>query len=66
LADQLAAGPTKALKAIREMCWDSLERGFEEQLRVEALVETDIGHTADHREGVAAFLGKRPPRFTGQ
>jgi 2-(1,2-epoxy-1,2-dihydrophenyl)acetyl-CoA isomerase len=65
LAGELAAGPTKALSAIRKMCWDALETGFAPQLDSERVLQRDAGRTADHREGVAAFLEKRPARFTG-
>jgi 2-(1,2-epoxy-1,2-dihydrophenyl)acetyl-CoA isomerase len=66
LADELAAGPTKALSAIRKMCWDALETGFGPQLDSERVLQRDAGRTADHREGVTAFLEKRPARFTGR
>ena len=39
---------------------------LEEQLEDEAALQGIAGRTADHREGVAAFLEKRPPRFTGE
>ena len=66
LACELAAGPAKALSAIRKMCWDALETGFGPQLDSERVLQRDAGRTADHREGVAAFLEKRPARFTGR
>jgi 2-(1,2-epoxy-1,2-dihydrophenyl)acetyl-CoA isomerase len=65
LANELAAGPTKALSAIRKMCWDALETGFGPQLDSERVLQRDAGRTADHREGVVAFLQKRPASFTG-
>jgi 2-(1,2-epoxy-1,2-dihydrophenyl)acetyl-CoA isomerase len=65
LADELAAGPTKALSAIRKMCWDALESGFAPQLDRERVLQRELGRTADFREGVAAFLEKRPARFNG-
>jgi 2-(1,2-epoxy-1,2-dihydrophenyl)acetyl-CoA isomerase len=65
LADELAGGPTGALSAIRQMCWDALEGGFALQLGRERVLQRDAGRTADHREGVTAFLKKRPARFTG-
>jgi 2-(1,2-epoxy-1,2-dihydrophenyl)acetyl-CoA isomerase len=37
----------------------------EELLEYEALVQEAAGQTADHREGVAAFLQKRPAVFKG-
>jgi 2-(1,2-epoxy-1,2-dihydrophenyl)acetyl-CoA isomerase len=66
LADELAAGPTKALSAIRKMCWDALETGFGPQLDGERVLQRDTGRTADHREGVTAFLEKRQARFSGR
>jgi 2-(1,2-epoxy-1,2-dihydrophenyl)acetyl-CoA isomerase len=65
LAGELAAGPTQALAAIRKMCWEALESGFAAQLERERVLQRDAGRAADYREGVAAFLQKRPARFTG-
>ncbi len=39
---------------------------LEAQLDYEAMLQTTAGQTRDHREGVAAFLEKRPPKFTGE
>lgn len=65
LARQLADGPA-ALGAIRRGAWAALETGFTGQLALEREDQRVAGRTADFREGVAAFLGKRPPRFTGE
>jgi 2-(1,2-epoxy-1,2-dihydrophenyl)acetyl-CoA isomerase len=64
LARALADGP-KALGAIRRLVWDSLDAEWNDQLHAERIAQQWAGHTADFREGVAAFLAKRPPRFTG-
>jgi 2-(1,2-epoxy-1,2-dihydrophenyl)acetyl-CoA isomerase len=65
LATDLASGPTRALAEIRKSCWHALEADFPAQLARDRVVQRAMGHTADHREGVAAFFDKRPAVFTG-
>jgi 2-(1,2-epoxy-1,2-dihydrophenyl)acetyl-CoA isomerase len=65
LAKELAAGPTRTLAEIRKSCWHALEADFAEQLARDRVVQRNVGHTADHREGIAAFFDKRPAVFTG-
>lgn len=64
-AQGLAAGPTRSLAMIRRMTWSAADVSFEEALAAERNNQREAGRTADHREGVAAFIGKRPPNFTG-
>ena len=64
LAQALATGP-KALGAIRKLVWESLDAEWADQLHAERLAQKTAGRTADSREGVLAFLQKRPARFTG-
>jgi 2-(1,2-epoxy-1,2-dihydrophenyl)acetyl-CoA isomerase len=43
-----------------------MESGLEEQLEFEAQLQSVAGRSKDHQEGVAAFVEKRPARFTGE
>lgn len=66
LAGRLAAGPTAAYAKIKEAMAAAATADLPEALSVEAGTQAEAAATADHREGVAAFLAKRDPRFTGR
>jgi len=65
LAADLAHGPTKALSLIRRLYWESLDNTYEEQLNLERQSQRIAGNSEDSREGVRAFLEKRPAKFKG-
>jgi len=65
LANELANGP-RSLAMIRRLVWDSLDTEWRAQLKAEAVTQTEAGKTDDFREGVTAFLQKRPAAFTGK
>lgn len=65
LARTLAAGPTRSLAMIRRMAWSAADASFEDAMTTERNNQRIAGQTKDHREGVAAFLAKRPANFTG-
>jgi 2-(1,2-epoxy-1,2-dihydrophenyl)acetyl-CoA isomerase len=65
VATALAAGPTAAIGMTKALIEDSGRRSFTEQLEQEAAMQARAAAGADFAEGVAAFLEKRPPRFTG-
>jgi 2-(1,2-epoxy-1,2-dihydrophenyl)acetyl-CoA isomerase len=66
LAARLAEGPTATYRLIRRAFWEGLDNDFASQLRLERDLQSAAGRTADYREGVRAFLEKRPARFTGR
>lgn len=65
-AAALATGPTAAYRAVKTALRASFENDLATQLALEARLQGDCGRTLDFREGVSAFLAKRPPRFQGR
>jgi 2-(1,2-epoxy-1,2-dihydrophenyl)acetyl-CoA isomerase len=66
LARKLAAGPTQALGATKRLLWNGIGASFETCLPDEARTVSALSGTADSREGLAAVIGRRAPRFTGK
>jgi len=62
----LAQMPTKSLGYTKQALNRSLENTLEQQLLAEDLLQQEAAQSEDFKEGVAAFLGKRPPHFTGR
>ncbi|MDA0160318.1 enoyl-CoA hydratase-related protein [Solirubrobacter ginsenosidimutans] len=65
LVARLAAGPTSAYAATKRALNAVLYPNLEQQLELEATLQTQRGRSADFAEGVAAFVEKRTPAFTG-
>lgn len=66
LAEQLAAGPTQAYGGVKRLLLESATGELDEQMGRETETICAAAWTKDAREGIAAFLAKRKPTFTGQ
>ncbi|MGZ6269033.1 MAG: enoyl-CoA hydratase-related protein [Candidatus Limnocylindrales bacterium] len=65
LASRLATMAPLALALAKRELGRAMEVGLEKALDYEASLQAIAGRSADHAEGLAAFLEKRPPRFEG-
>ncbi|MBX6378995.1 MAG: enoyl-CoA hydratase/isomerase family protein [Clostridia bacterium] len=65
LAEKLAAGPTHAFGLGKALLHRACGIDFESFLEMEAIAQAYMMQTADHKEGVQAFLEKRKPNFRG-
>ena len=66
VATKLAGLPPLGLAAIKDIIRTSWSRTLDQELDLQRDEMRRLGFTADYREGVAAFLEKRPPKFTGK
>jgi len=66
MAHSLAAGPTHTYGTIKKAIYASATNTLDQQLDLERDLQREVGRHTDYREGVAAFLEKRKPSFTGK
>ena len=65
-ADKLAKGPTAAYAHVKQAIRGSFDNTLDEQLALEAKLQGECGKTRDFKEGVLAFLEKRPAKYEGR
>jgi 2-(1,2-epoxy-1,2-dihydrophenyl)acetyl-CoA isomerase len=66
MAEQFAVAPTKGLAFTKKALQASYANTLPEQLKLEGEMMRELGYSHDYREGVAAFIAKRPANFTGE
>jgi 2-(1,2-epoxy-1,2-dihydrophenyl)acetyl-CoA isomerase len=66
LTSYLATQPTEALANIKELVHTSFDFSLNEQLERERKAMQQLGKSHDYKEGVAAFMEKREPKFKGK
>jgi 2-(1,2-epoxy-1,2-dihydrophenyl)acetyl-CoA isomerase len=66
IATNLAAKPTQAIAAMKEIFNVSGANTLDRQLDLERDIQRGLGRTPDFIEGVTAFQEKRPPVFSGK
>ena len=66
LLAHLAQAPTKGLARTKQLIYANGSAPLDEALQREAQAMRELGFSDDYREGVAAFLEKRPAQFTGR
>ena len=66
MAAKLALGPTLSYAAIKNTMNRAATNSLDQQLDLERDAQRKLGQSADFKEGVAAFLAKRPANFTGR
>lgn len=65
LVAQIASGPTRAFGQVKSLLNTSFENSLETQMELETRGIAEMSKSADGKEGIAAFLAKRKPDFSG-
>lgn len=66
LAARLAAGPTVAIGFAKQQLNRSLDANRTDLMALEAVAQELTSHTDDAKEGIKAFIERRPPEFKGR
>jgi 2-(1,2-epoxy-1,2-dihydrophenyl)acetyl-CoA isomerase len=65
MALRISAQAPLALRETKKLLRQAQAASYDQILKASAVAQGRLHHTADHAEGVAALLAKRPPNFTG-
>jgi len=65
LAAKFATAPTVGLAETKKLIRAAWVSSLEDHLHIERATQSKLGRTADYKEGVAAFMEKRPAKFIG-
>lgn len=65
LLRRFASGATRGLAATKRAIRNASLNALDDELLIERDLMRELGNSDDYREGVAAFMAKRPPQFTG-
>ena len=57
--------PPVAMQMLKKLVYESPGNSYETQIVAEGYVGSILVQTQDHREGILAFMEKRPPVFKG-
>jgi len=66
VAERIAANPSHALRLTKRLLREGQHMRLDSLLEMSAAYQSLSHHTADHAEAVAAFVEKRPAKFTGE
>lgn len=66
VSDYYANAPTKAIGLMKKMLNKSMQCDLDAMLDYEAYCQDIAAASADSKEGIAAFLQKRKPQFSGE
>ena len=65
-AKKLASGPSLAYGTVKKLILSSFDETLESQMELEARGMSSMSTTSDGQEGIAAFIAKRKPHFSGK
>ncbi|MBS0295832.1 MAG: 2-(1,2-epoxy-1,2-dihydrophenyl)acetyl-CoA isomerase [Proteobacteria bacterium] len=66
LVAKFAAGPTRGLAETKRLIGTTWGRALDQELDLQRDTMRELGNSDDYREGVAAFMEKRQPKFSGK